>query len=61
MLADSERNKNLKDYCNSSGRKWDSRVHYQIDLQKKQSNKKKIMIIDESDERQFRNLQEFFN
>ena len=34
-------------------------MHYQIDLRRKTSKKKSVMIIHESDERQFRDLEEF--
>ena len=41
--------------------KWNTRVRYQKDLTKKAGSNKKVMIIDESDERMFSNLNEFYD
>jgi len=58
--ADEERNEMLAKFCEKAGKKWSSRVHYQTDLKRKvNSRKKTVLIIDESDERMFRDLHEF--
>ena len=41
--------------------KYTERVKYQTDLKRKANNKTAVMIIDESDERMFRDLDEFYN
>ena len=60
MEIDRERNEKLKTYCDASGRSYSSRVKYQTDLSRKNNKKEAVMIIDESDERMFRNLEEFY-
>lgn len=58
---DQERNKRLQMFCDGSQRKWSGRVHYQTDLKRrKNSTKKAVMIVDESDEIMFRDLLEFY-
>ena len=61
--ADDKRNTLLKKFCTEAGMKWNSRVRYQTDLKRtlsKKKEKKTVMIIDESDERQFKDLDEFY-
>ena len=58
--ADEVRNQELKTFCNSAGHKWDQRVSYQCNMNLKSCKSKHVYIIDESDARQFRNLDEFY-
>ena len=61
MEIDRERNEKLQKYCESSGRNYSGRVKYQTDLNRKPNSKKTtVMIIDESDERMFRDLESFY-
>ena len=39
---------------------WGKRVHYQVELNRKGSPKNVVLIIDEADERMFRDLNDFY-
>ena len=60
MAIDRERNEKMRAYCDNSGRKWTERVKYQTDLSRKKTQKNTVMIIDESDERMFRDFEAFY-
>ena len=58
--TDTEHNEKLQKYCDASKWNYSDRVKYQTDLSRKQSKRHAIMIIDESDERMFRDLGTFY-
>ena len=60
LKADEQRNDCLIRYCDASSTKWSGRVRYQTDLRPKNNRKTTVLIIDESDERMFKDLEAFY-
>ena len=60
METDRLHNENLQKYCDYSHWKYSERVSYQTDLSRKTNKKNHVMIIDESDERMFKDLGNFY-
>jgi len=60
MEIDRKRNENLQAYCDEAGKNYSGRVRYQTDLDRGKRTKTAVMIIDESDERMFKDLGAFY-
>ena len=60
MEIDRKRNQNMQVYCDGAGKNYSGRVKYQVDLNRKKSQKTCVMIIDESDERMWSDLMDFY-
>ena len=60
MEIDRKRNENMQVYCDGAGKNYSTRVRYQTDLNRKKSQKTCVMIIDESDERMWSDLMDFY-
>ena len=61
LKIDEERNTSLKVNQDAAHTKYSSRVTYKTDLKHTLGKKKIVKIIDEGDERMFRDLEEFYN
>ena len=60
MEIDKKRNENMKAYCDEAGKNYSGRVRYQVDLDRGKRTKTAVLIIDESDERMWRDLGAFY-
>ena len=60
MEIDRKRNEKMQAYCDEAGKNYSGRVRYQTDLDRGKRTKTAVMIIDESDERMFKDLGAFY-
>ena len=60
LEVDKERNRKLQIYCDGARKKYSTRVMYKTDLVRKNFTKTCVMIIDESDDRMFKDMEAFY-